>query len=130
MRRWCLCLLMLASAFTAACKPTNPLTVETIQVGKTLNSDNSVGTIAQRFKPDDTMYASVITSGPGSGTLSVKWSSAGRVISEQSKDVSYRDRAATEFHIDFAGGFRAGPYKVELFLDGKPIGSRDVTVEY
>jgi hypothetical protein len=106
-----------------------PLKVATIQVGRSLNSDNSVATITMRFRPSDTMYASVITEGPGAGTLSVRWLSGGRVLTEEKKDVRYTDRAATEFHMNFAGGFPPGQYRVELFLDGEPIGARDLTVE-
>ena len=117
-----------ACVLAAACSRP-PLKVATIQVGRSLNSDNSVGTITTRFKPDDTMYAAVITEGPGAGELSVKWMSGGRVLTEETKRVRYTDRAATEFHMDFAGAFPPGQYRVELFLDGESIGARDLTVE-
>ena len=107
----------------------DPLRVATIQVGRSLNSDNSVAAITTRFKPGDTMYAAVITAGPGAGTLSVRWLSAGRVLTEETRNVRYNDRAATAFHMNFAGGLPPGQYRVELFLDGEPIGARDLTVE-
>jgi hypothetical protein len=113
---------------TAACSR-EPLKVTTIQVGRTLNSDNSVGTITTRFRPGDTMHAAVITEGPGAGELSVRWLSNGRVLTEEKKSVRYNDRAATEFHMNFAGGLPPGQYRVELFLDGQEIGARDLTVE-
>ena len=119
---------VLAAALATGCSR-EPLKVATIQVGRTLNSDNSVGTITSRFKPGDTMYAAVITEGRGAGALSVRWLSSGRVVKEEEKDVRYNDRAATEFHLDFAGGLPPGQYRVELFLDGEPIGARDLTVE-
>jgi hypothetical protein len=120
-------LVVVLVVLTACSRP--PLKVATIQVGRSLNSDNSVGTITTRFKPGDTMYAAVINEGPGSGELSVRWLSGGRVLTEEKKRVRYNDSAATEFHMDFAGGFRPGQYRVELFLDGQPIGERDLTVE-
>ena len=128
MRVVTLSVLVLALTGAAACSR-QPLEVMTIQVGRSLNSDNSVGTITTRFKPGDTMYASVITEGPGAGTLSARWLSAGRVLTEETKRVRYSDRAATEFHMNFAGGLPPGQYRVELFLDGEPIGARDLTVE-
>jgi len=121
-----LCAVLMLSA---ACRSGQPLKVETVQVGRTLNSDKSVGTITTRFKPTDTMYAAVITQGEGSGTIEARWTGLGRVIAEQKKDVSYHDRAATEFHIELAGGFPPGSYKVELLLDGQSIATRDLTVE-
>ena len=120
--------LVLMLVIATACSR-EPLKVATIQVGRTLNSDNSVGTITTRFKPGDTIYASVITEGRGAGTLSVRWLSGGRVLTEEQKDVRYSDRAATEFHMNFAGGLPPGQYQVELFLDGQPIGARDLTVD-
>lgn len=118
--------LVLASAL--ACSR-QPLKVATIQVGRSLNSDNSVGTITTRFKPGDTMYAAVITDGPGAGELSVRWLSGGRVLTEETRRVRYNDRAATAFHMNFAGGFPPGQYRVELSLDGQAIGARDLSVE-
>ena len=120
--------LMLAAVLAAGCGSSEPLKVTTVQVGRSLNSDNSVGNITTRFKPDDTMYASVLTSAAGSGTLTARWTHEGREISQASKDVSYRDAAATEFHIDFPGGFPPGTYRVEILLDGQQVATRDVTV--
>jgi hypothetical protein len=106
-----------------------PLTLETIQIGRSLNSDNSVAAHTTRFRPMDTMYASVITKARGTGTLTAKWMFGGRVVSEQKKDVSYNERAATEFHFSAADGFPAGEYSVEILLDGTSLGTRTMRVE-
>lgn len=113
----------------AACRPSGPLRVTTIQTGRSLNSDNSVGDHTTRFKPDDTMYAAVLTDGPGAGTIGVRWRYAGRLVSEETREVSFRDHAATEFHIQNSGGFPAGDYSVEVFLDSKPFATRALRVE-
>jgi hypothetical protein len=42
--------------------------------------------------------------------------------------VSYKGAAATEFHIQNSGGFPAGQYSVEAFIDGKSVGRRPFTV--
>ena len=128
-------LLIAASFFSATvllavgCGPSGPLTVKTIQTGRSLNSDNSVGNLTQRFRPDQTMYVAVLTTGPGKGTLTAKWTYAGRTVSEDTKKVSYRDSAATEFHITNSSGFPAGEYSVEILLDGKPVETRNLKVE-
>ena len=112
----------------AACsKP--PLMVDTIQIGRSLNSDNSVAAHTTRFRPTDTMYASVLTRTRGAGTLTARWMYGGRVVSETSKDVSYQDRAATEFHFSAADGFPPGDYSVEILLDGAPVATRAIRVE-
>ena len=113
----------------AACRPSGPLRVTTIQTGKSLNSDKSVGNHTTRFKPDDTMFASVLTDGPGSGTIGVRWRYAGRLVSEETRDVSYRDHAATEFHIQNSSGFPDGEYTVEILVDGQSFATRSLRVE-
>jgi len=118
-----------ALVWVAACRPSGPLRVTTIQTGRSLNSDRSVGDHTTRFRPDDSMYASVLTDGPGAGTITVRWRYAGRLVSEETREVSYRDHAATEFHIQNSSGFPAGDYAVEILLDGKPFATRALRVE-
>ena len=113
----------------SGCRPSGPLRVTTIQTGKSLNSDKSVGNHTTRFKPDDTMFASVLTDGPGSGTIGVRWRYAGRLVSEETKKVSYRDHAATEFHIQNSSGFPDGEYTVEILVDGQSFATRALKVE-
>ena len=120
-----LCAVLMLSV---ACRSGQPLKVETVQVGRTLNSDKSVGTITTRFKPTDTMYVAVLTS-RGSGTIEARWSVSGRVINEAKKDVSTIEPAATAFRFQTADGFRVGDYTVEIFVDGKSVGTRNLRVE-
>ena len=109
------------------CRP--PLHVSTLQVGRSLNADRTIATHTTRFKPDDTIYASVLTDRTGASTILARWSYAGREVIEMHKDVSYKGQAATEFHFESAGGFPQGDYKVEIFVDGQPVASRDFRVE-
>jgi hypothetical protein len=113
----------------AACRSNDPLRVTTLQLGRGLNPDNTVNGHTTRFKPTDTVYVSVLTDNAGSGTISARWSYAGRVVSEPEKKVSYRGAAATEFHIQNSGGFPAGDYSVEVFLDGTSVGTREFRIE-
>jgi hypothetical protein len=116
------------AACVGACGAGN-LAVTNIQTGRSLNSDNSVGTLATTFKPNDTIYVAVLTDGSGSATLGAKFSFQGRVISEPEKKVSYRGAAATEFHIEYSGGFPAGEYDIEILFNGQSAGMRKVRVE-
>ena len=122
-------ILAVVLCLAGACQSNEPLRVNTIQLGRGLNPDNTVSGHTTRFKPTDTIYVSVLTDNAGSGTVSARWTYAGRVVSEPSKEVSYRGAAATEFHIQNSGGFPAGDYRVEIVLDGKPIASREFRVE-
>jgi hypothetical protein len=120
---------IVAGLVAAGCRPSGPLRVTTIQTGKSLNSDKSVGNHTTRFKPDDTMFASVLTDGPGSGTIGVRWRYSGRLVSEETKNVSYRDHAATEFHIQNSSGFPEGEYTVEVLVDGQSFATRSLRVD-
>ena len=111
-----------------ACAPDAPLRIDTFQLGKALNPDGSVATHASSFKPEDTMYVSILTPDAGTGTIGVRWTFAGRVIDEPSKNVTYRGAAATEFHLVNSSGFPEGDYKVEVFLNGQPAGVREYRV--
>jgi hypothetical protein len=117
-----------AAAVPLAACSRGPLHVRAIQVGRSLNSDNSVGAITTQFKPGDTIYASVLTDARGQGTITARWTYAGRSVSEEEKRVSYNGEAATEFHMKNSGGFPAGDYKVEILLDGMPVGVREFKV--
>lgn len=114
-------LLMLAGA--AGCANA-PLSLANIQVGRSLNPDRSIASITTLFKPSETIYVSVQTTEAGSGTVGVKWLFGTQVIDEPSKQVSYDGPASTEFHMQNSGGFPAGDYSVEIFLDGKSVGKR------
>jgi len=118
---------MAAIVVAAACSR-SPLHVRAIQVGRSLNSDNSVGAITTQFKPGDTIYAAVLTEARGRSTITARWTYAGRSVSEEDKRVAYNGEAATEFHMKNSGGFPPGDYKVEILLDGMSVGVRDFKV--
>jgi hypothetical protein len=119
----------LTLAATLAACGVGTLKVTNIQTGRSLNSDNSVGALTTTFKPTDTIYVAVLTDGSGSATIGAKFSHLGRVVSEPEKKVSYRGAAATELHLDYAGGIPAGEYDIEVFFNGQPAGMRKVRVE-
>ena len=122
-----LILFLLASLF--GCGAGERLHVTSIQLGRSLNADSTVAGHTTTFEPDATVYLAVLTDGVGSGTIGVRWMYRGHVMGEPKREVSYRDAAATEFHLQSAGGFPPGEYSVEVFLDGRPVGTREFRVE-
>lgn len=121
-------LALVALVTVAACRPSAPLQVDTIQLGRALSADNRIGSHTTVFRPGDTIYVSVLTTATGAGTIGVRWMFGDRLISEPSREVSYKGAAATEFHIQNSGGFPEGSYSVEAFLDGVSVGRRNFTV--
>lgn len=124
-----LVLTALVATLTMACGPSEPLDVVAIQTGKSLNSDHSVGTHAISFRPEDTMYVSVLTSGRGAGTIKVTWTYFGRVIHEVTKKVSYNGQAATDFRFQAADDFPVGDYTIDVIVDGTSVETRRIKVE-
>lgn len=119
---------LLAALAAIACGPSAPLEVSSIQLGKAINPDKTVAAFTTSFAPTDTIYLVILSPKAGKGTLSVKWMFGTRVVSEDSRQVSYTDAAATEFHLQNAVGFPDGAYRVEVFLDGTSVGSRPYRV--
>ena len=115
-------------AFAAACG-SRPLSITGIQLGRSLNPDHSVAEFTTVFAPKDTIYVSVLTAGGGAGTIGVRWTYGGKVVGEPTKRVANQDVAATEFSLESSGGFPPGRYEVEIFVDGKSVGTRPFRVE-
>jgi hypothetical protein len=106
-----------------------PLHVATLQLGNRLNGDSTVANHTTRFKPDDKIYAAVLTDDTGSSTIGARWTYNGQMVSEEERKVSYRGAGATAFEFKSASGFPVGDYKVEVLVDGQPVVSRDFRVE-
>ena len=129
MRASCMALLVVVAASAlAGCRPGGPIHIASVQLGRALNTDNSVGAHTTQFKPSDTFYVAVLTEEPGASTLTVRWRLNGQVVSEAVKNVSYMRPAATEFHLQNSGGFPPGHYRVEILVDGTLAESREFRV--
>jgi hypothetical protein len=121
--------LLLLAGLVVGCGSGEPLKFSAIQLGRSLNSDNTVGDFTTSFKSGETVYVAVVTTGNGSATIGVRWTYAGRVVDEPKKQVSYKDVASTEFHLQTAAALPAGDYSVEAFIDGQSVGTRPFKVE-
>jgi hypothetical protein len=110
-----------------ACRP--PLKAATLQLGSRLNGDNTVATHTTRFKPDDRVFAAVLTDQSGASTITARWYYNGQMVSEEPRKVSYKGSAATAFEFKSASGFPVGDYKVEILVDDQSVMSRDFRVE-
>ena len=117
-------------AFTLiGCGSNRTLSVTNIQLGRSVNADSTVSGFTTTFGPDDSIHLAVLTGGAGSGTIRVRWKYGERVIDEPKKQVSYHQAAATEFRLQSPGGFPAGDYTAEVFVDDQPAGTRPFRVE-
>jgi hypothetical protein len=117
-------LFALALAVGAAACADDPLQLANIQTGRSLNADRSIASITTLFKPSETIYVSVQTTGSAPGSIGVRWMYQGRVIDEPVKQVDYTGPASTEFHMQNSGGFPEGDYTVDILINGEKVGTR------
>jgi hypothetical protein len=120
--------LALGLALVAAACSDEPLRLANIQTGRSLNADRSVASITTLFKPNETIYVAVQTTGSAPGTIGVRWMYEGRVIDEPVKQVDYTGPASTEFHMQNSGGFPQGDYSVDVLINGEHVGTRSFKV--
>lgn len=122
-----------ASAPAEAPAPTPaamPVTVASVDLGSTLGADQKVTAPETTFAPQDTIYASVATTGTGTATLDAKWTyQDGQTVKEDSKSIAPTGPATTTFSISKPDGWPAGDYHVAISLDGAQVASKDFSVK-
>ena len=120
-------LLVVTVVVAGACSDA-PLALANIQTGRSLNQDGSVANISTQFKPNETIYVSVQTTGSAPGAIGVQWKYQGRVIDEPNKQVDPSGPASTSFQLQNAARFPEGDYSVDIFINGQQVGSRNFRV--
>ena len=122
---------MTNSAGSSVAKEPQPaLSVQDVDLGRTLNPDKGIGDHTGEFKPTETIYASVKTEGSGSGKLQARWTfNGGQVVDETTQEINTTNPAHTEFHISKPGGLPVGKYHVDILLNGAVVSSKDFEVK-
>ena len=107
------------------------LRVSHIDTGRSLNADRTISNNTVSFKPNDTVYASIVTEGTAAmATLKARWTyQEGQVVNESTQTIAPTGDARTEFHISKPDGWPPGKYKLEVFLNGSSAATRDFEVE-
>ena len=98
-----------------------------VDLGRTIGTDKQVSERLDTFKPNDTIYASVHTSGSAPASkMAVKWTyQDGQVVDQAEQPIMLPEGAsAMEFHLSKPSGLPEGNYKVEISGDGSPVQSR------
>jgi hypothetical protein len=106
-----------------------PFAVASVNLGKSLGPDKRVTSETTTFGVNDTIYASVATSGDPGGTLAARWTfQDGQVVDETTQSVG-AGPAVTEFHVSKPSGWPVGSYKVEVMLNGAAAQSKEFRVQ-
>lgn len=105
--------------------------VSRIDLGTSVGNDNVVTETKDAFAPNETVYASVFTSGASpSAELKTRFTfQDGQVVDESTRTIAPNGPAVTEFHISKPDGFPVGKYRVEVFVNGTPAATKEFEVK-
>lgn len=108
----------------------DPLRIVDIEVGRSIGPDNRIIEPSDEFRPNDTIYASVMMLGTGeAATLKARWTEvSGTLLDETVRTVSPSGETIAEFHLVQPGGWAKGRYRVEILLDGASVGQEEFEV--
>jgi hypothetical protein len=116
----------------AAAPPAPPAapTLVSLQLGKAVGADKQVTSPTTTFGTRDTIYASVTTTGSmPNANLTARWTfEDGQVVDSTTQTLNLEGSGTTEFHIAKASRWPTGRYKVEVTLNGAPLGSADFEI--
>ena len=105
--------------------------VTDVTLGRAIGGDKAISDSTDKFRPNDTIYASVTTDGSApSATLRARWTfEDGQTVDESTRTIAPSNRERTEFHISKPNGWPAGKYKVEVFLNDQSAGTKSFEVK-
>jgi len=136
--------LTLAAVLSAACTKSseNPgatgtsgtsagVRVSHIDMGRSLTADKTINDKTDSFKPNDTIYASVLTEGTAAtARLKARWTyQDGQAVNESTQTIAPTRDARTEFHISKPDGWPTGKYTLEVFLNDSSAATKDFAVQ-
>jgi hypothetical protein len=107
------------------------LAVIDVDMGRHIDAERKISDKTDDFTPNDTIYASVHTSGTATNSPVVgRWTfQDGTVVDEKSDNVTTNGTARTVFFIAKPTGLPAGKYALHVIVDGKEVRSKEVTVK-
>lgn len=115
-----------AEAGPAAVLPAGDVEAVALEIGSRLDADGRVAQVQERFRPADTVQASLVTVGSApAAMLEIEWRSAdGRVLAADQRAIAPAGPAVHSFSRSVEGGWPPGQYAVEVRLDGESAGIR------
>lgn len=110
---------------------TTAVKVSDVTLGRAIGGDKAISDSTDKFRPNDTIYASVMTDGSApNATLRARWTfEDGQTVDESSRAITPNNRERTEFHISKPNGWPAGKYKLEVFLNDQPAETKTFEVQ-
>ena len=118
------------AAAPQAAAPQPAFRVTHVDLGNAIGPDKKVAAPSSTFKPNDTIYASVLSEGVApNAALAVRWTyEDGQVVNEATQSIAPTGPTVTEFHIAKPDGWPAGKYQVQVSANGAPVDTLQFTV--
>lgn len=109
---------------------TSALNVTSVDIGRGLNEDKSIRDGTDSFRRNDTIFASIQTSGAGTGIIGVRWLfEDGQIVDQSTQSISPTTETRTEFHIAKPDGWPVGKYRLEVTLNGAVVETEEFEVK-
>ena len=110
---------------------TQEVQVSRVELGRGMGSDKMVTDLTAEFRPNETVYATVVTTAaPANTELTARWTyQDGQVVEETKQMVAPGSESASEFHISKPDGWPAGKYKLEVLVNGTPAATKEFEVK-
>ncbi|HUR32493.1 MAG TPA: hypothetical protein VM032_01775, partial [Vicinamibacterales bacterium] len=105
--------------------------VTNVSLGRAIGGDKAITDGTDKFRPNDTIYASVATEGTAANaTVRAKWTfEDGQTVDESTQKIAPGGRERTEFHIAKPNGWPVGKYKVEVFVNDQSAETKSFEVQ-
>jgi hypothetical protein len=102
-----------------------------IDLGRSLNPDNTMHDGTVLFLATNEVWASVIVEGTApKATLQARWvTEGGEVVATSTQEIIPKRRTLVGFHAAPSGGWKLGHYRVEILLDDVAAGSKGFEVK-
>ncbi len=101
-----------------------------IEIGRSLNPDDSMRDATRLFLPTNVPHVSILLAGTGpQANVAVRWTREdGVVLERMSRAVALSGRAAAGFKLEQRDGWPLGKYVVEVLVNGVPAGTKEFEV--
>jgi hypothetical protein len=111
-----------------------PVSLKQVTLGNKIDEATKQAALAMdSFAPADTIYAVVDTIGSGKTAIKALWTyhkgDKTAQVNETVQEIDAAGPASTEFHVSKPGGWPAGDYQVEVFLNDASAGVKKFTVK-
>jgi hypothetical protein len=120
-------------AAAPAASPMAAVAVTSATLGNAINADKRVSAATDTFKPGDTIFVSVETSGTAGANLTARWTfvADGQAtrVNEETQKVAPGGPSVTEFHIRKPDGWPPGDYQVVILVNDEVAVTRKFSVK-